>query len=67
MKANCEICDKEIDVQMCCSGHDCGCMGKPVEPPVCSKGCFKKYMIKNAVNLPKEIGDAVNDHFWDLI
>jgi len=44
LKASCEICDKEIEVQMCCNGRDCGCMGKPVEPPVCSDECFKKWV-----------------------
>ena len=44
MKGYCEICGDEIDVKMCCSGRDCGCMGLPVEPPVCSKEeCWIKY------------------------
>lgn len=37
MKANCEICGDEIEVQMCCSGRDCGCLGLPVDPPICDK------------------------------
>ena len=44
MKGYCEICDNEIDIKPCCSGFDCGCMGKPTEPPVCSKECYDKYM-----------------------
>ena len=24
---------------MCCDGHECGCMGKPIDPVVCSYGC----------------------------
>lgn len=46
MKGFCEICSKEIEVQMCCSGFDCGCMGLPVEPPVCSNECYDKFMNK---------------------
>ena len=46
MKGHCEICETEIDIQMCCSSAnaDCGCMGMPVEPPVCSEKCYNKYM-----------------------
>ncbi len=25
----------------CCGGHECGCMGKPTEPNVCSKTCWE--------------------------
>lgn len=28
--------------QMCCSGRDCGCMGMPIDPIVCSKECYDK-------------------------
>jgi hypothetical protein len=24
----------------CCSGHECGCMGMPTEPNVCSEKCW---------------------------
>lgn len=46
MKSFCQICDKDIEVQMCCSGYACGCMGMPVNPPVCSGECYDEYMIK---------------------
>lgn len=26
--------------QYCCSGRDCGCMGMPVDPIVCSEECY---------------------------
>lgn len=26
--------------QMCCSGRECGCMGQPIEPVVCSYKCY---------------------------
>ncbi|MES2395650.1 MAG: hypothetical protein V4549_06590 [Bacteroidota bacterium] len=28
--------------KMCCSGRECGCMGMPIEPLVCSKECSDK-------------------------
>lgn len=43
-KGFCEICGTEIEVKMCCSGHECGCMGLPVDPPVCSESCYDQYM-----------------------
>ena len=43
-KSNCEICSKEIEVTLCCNAFDCGCMGLPIEPPVCSDKCSDKYM-----------------------
>ena len=42
---HCEACDKFVpgfEYQMCCSGFECGCMGKPVEPCVCSEECWDK-------------------------
>jgi len=40
--SNCIICGKPLDYepQYCCDGKDCGCMGGPVEPPVCSTACL---------------------------
>lgn len=45
-KGHCDICGEEIEVQMCCNGDQCGCMGLPVDPPVCSEECFDKMMKK---------------------
>ena len=44
MKGNCVICGAEIEVTMCCSGRECGCMGLPSEMPVCSIECEKEYV-----------------------
>ena len=44
MKGNCEICDNEIEIRLCCSGFECGCMGLPIDPPVCSNECYDKWM-----------------------
>jgi predicted nucleic acid-binding Zn ribbon protein len=43
-KGYCQICSTEIEVQMCCSGHECVCMGQPIDPPVCSDDCYEKFM-----------------------
>ena len=44
MKGNCIVCGNEIEITMCCSGRDCGCMGQPTEPPVCSSECYDELM-----------------------
>lgn len=44
VKAYCDICNIEIEVTMCCNGHQCGCMGLPVEPPICSEKCYDIFM-----------------------
>ena len=46
IKGHCEICETEIEVQVCCSSFDCGCMGLPVDPPVCSSECYDKLLEK---------------------
>lgn len=37
-------CGTEIEVNICCSGHMCGCMGLPTEPPFCSGECYDKFI-----------------------
>lgn len=49
IKQYCEVCDKEfLDTPpvFCCSGRDCGCMGLPIDPVVCSKVCYDKMINK---------------------
>lgn len=46
IKSFCEICKTEIELRFCCSEFDCGCMGLPVDPPVCSKECDEKFFEK---------------------
>ena len=38
----CMHCDKEVEgvITYCCNQSDCGCMGLPVDPPVCSD-CYE--------------------------
>ena len=30
----------------CCSGKDCGCMGQPIDPMICSQKCWDDIMNK---------------------
>jgi len=44
---NCMVCGKDFKGPaplMCCSGRECGCMGLPTEPIVCSNECYDKLM-----------------------
>lgn len=48
MEGNCEICDAEIIVQVCCSGYMCGCLGQPLHPLVCEKKeCWDVWSSRN--------------------
>lgn len=55
MKGFCDICSFEIEIETCCSGHECGCRGQPSSPPVCSEECYNIYMknIKDEADLLK--------------
>lgn len=53
-KGYCAICGEEIEVRMCCSGRDCGCLGLPIDPPVCSDECYEKFMNLNKEKDKKE-------------
>ena len=49
MIANCLMCKKGFkgyDPKMCCNGFECGCMGRPTEPPVCSEKCWNDLLEK---------------------
>lgn len=45
-KYDCMVCGKELPETytpaMCCDGRECGCMGQPTNPPVCSADCYNK-------------------------
>ena len=43
-KGFCDVCGTEIEVTMCCSSFDCGCMGLPTEQPICSEKCYDTFM-----------------------
>lgn len=51
-KIPCLNCGELIDYEpeYCCNGRECGCMGLPIEPPICSQECWDE-----AINrIPKE-------------
>ena len=59
----CEYCNKFVggfQYQMCCSGHEYGCMGLPVEPCVCSDECWQKLL--NRYKKKKE--EKTEDGYW---
>lgn len=42
----CMECGKSIpgyEPHYCCNGHECGCYGLPMEPPVCDECWDNKY------------------------
>lgn len=46
----CIICGESFrgeEPKMCCSGRECGCMGLPIDPVVCSKECYEKGLNQN--------------------
>ncbi len=49
----CEICNKFVEgfkYKKCCNGFDCGCMGMPIEPCICSNECWDKFMDNKKIN-----------------
>ena len=45
----CIICGTPVPdykPEYCCPGHDCGCMGLPMEPPICSQEYWDELMGK---------------------
>jgi len=30
--------------KMCCNGRECGCMGMPIDPIVCSEKCYDEFI-----------------------
>lgn len=48
-ECSCMACGKEFmgeEPKVCCSGRECGCMGMPIEPVVCSDDCFNVIMTR---------------------
>ena len=41
----CQVCQSEFkgeEPMRCCSSKECGCLGMPIDPIVCSEECYKK-------------------------
>lgn len=79
----CLICTKPVHdyiPQYCCSGYECGCMGQPIDPCVCSSECndavfnnigmpMEQRRIKASIDIwiePNEKKETLNlkDHSW---
>lgn len=59
--APCAVCGKDCEILMCCNGWECGCMGMPVAPPVCSAECEEEYMMgSHDIPFPTDL-----DNFFD--
>ena len=49
----CMVCGQEFEGEepmMCCSGRDCGCMGMPVDPIICSEECYNNLPFRKGKN-----------------
>lgn len=56
----CFVCGNAVldyEPQMCCDGHMCGCLGLPIEPPLCSVTCTEKLYGVSQEHLPDEQQD----------
>jgi len=45
IELDCMVCNKvymDTEPQRCCNGWQCGCMGQPIDPVVCSQECYDK-------------------------
>lgn len=44
MKGSCMYCNTDIEMDFCCDGRECGCMGIPIDPPICQNDkCYEKF------------------------
>jgi hypothetical protein len=54
VELSCMVCGTKFmgpEPRMCCSGRDCGCMGLPIDPIICSEECYEK-------GIPPQKGDS---------
>ena len=44
----CIICGEPLGYipRKCCDGVMCGCMGEPIDPPICSEKCYNIMILK---------------------
>ena len=64
---SCVVCDKwvdDYDPKLCCSGFECGCMGQPTEPCVCSNGCWDVICADECWDA---IGTSTKEKSWKVI
>ena len=61
---DCQVCGKEYmgeEPKGCCSGRDCGCMGQPIEPMVCSSECWDRLMSRNRPQGEKRVSEGMQE------
>ena len=61
--ATCCVCGGPVDTfdaEFCCDGHDCGCMGRPIEPAFCSVECAKA---RNYFGVPYVLIEVAKQRF----
>lgn len=73
----CLICQKWVPdyiPERCCNGSDCGCMGQPVNPCVCSKRCsdalsngIGKPMDQRRINAGIELVGPDKGELWNAV
>ena len=49
------------ELKGCCSGKDCGCLGLPINPPICSRTCWEEYFPGKGFNYEAEEAIALQD------
>ena len=50
MQLNCMVCGAEFlgrPPVLCCSGKECGCMGLPIDPIICTQDCYDTLLNKD--------------------
>ena len=57
----CSVCNKDMEEDYepltCCTGFECGCMGRIIEPIVCSNECFDIVINMSNPNQPQQAGE----------
>jgi hypothetical protein len=65
VELTCQVCGTKYrgpEPKVCCSGQDCGCLGQPIDPIVCSEKCYSKLL--NRGQSGKAKGDDVYPDWW---
>ena len=47
--------DAGFEYEMCCSGFECGCLGLPIEPCLCSDECYMTFIKTPKQRITKEL------------
>lgn len=63
----CWNCSNDLGFKLrrCCGGHECGCMGWPIDEPWCSEKCRKEWYWKR--DNPEHTVHQSPDDYWHLV